>query len=203
MPEGLGNAYEKWKIDRLRKRAEEDTTPSKNLGIFLSVFFGWIGLHNLQQKNQSRFSSMASLTGFAYIFSKITNFIDTHSFSQNASPIRDEAGFSYESNFEMRTGRDDWIFSPSDSQLSLNDLTSEPPSDLAPELHDAWYQNALETMHNSWADLMNNELMFLIDYNHQHVYQAYLIDFFYFLKICMHYFYLSLTNNLEYLLEDF
>ena len=107
------------------------------------------------------FSSMASLTGFAYIFSKITNFIDTHSFSQNASPIRDEAGFSYESNFEMRTGRDDWIFSPSDSQLSLNDLTSEPPSDLAPELHDAWYQSALETMHNSWADLMNNELMFL------------------------------------------
>ena len=161
MPEGLGNAYEKWKIDRLRKRAEEDTIPSKNLGIFLSVFFGWIGLHNLQQKNQSRFSSMASLTGFAYIFSKITNFIDSHSFSQNASPIRDEAGFSYESNFEMRTGRDDWIFSPSDSQLSLNDLTSEPPSDLAPELHDAWYQSALETMHNSWADLMNNELMFL------------------------------------------
>ena len=84
MPEGLGSAYEKWNINRLRKRAEENKTPSRKIGIILSVFFGWLGLHNLQQKKTSRFSTMASLTGFAYLISKVTNFIDTHSFSKNS-----------------------------------------------------------------------------------------------------------------------
>ena len=160
MPEGIGNAYEKWKINRLRKSAEENSPPSKNIGIILSVLFGWIGLHNLQQKKTSRFSSMASLTGFAYLISKITNFIDTHSFSKQSSPIRNEAGFSYSSNFEMRTGRDDWNFLPTDSQLSI-DQVSNPPSDIAPYLHDQWRQNTFDDMNNSWADLMNYELVFL------------------------------------------
>ena len=160
MPEGLGSAYEKWNINRLRKRAEENKTPSRKIGIILSVFFGWLGLHNLQQKKTSRFSTMASLTGFAYLISKVTNFIDTHSFSKNSSPIRNEEGFSYSSNFEMRTGREDWTFLPSDSQLSIDQLSS-PPSEIAPYLHEEWQQNTFQDMNNSWADLMNHELLFL------------------------------------------
>ena len=162
MPEGIGNAYEKWKIDRLRKRAIEKSTPSKKVGALLSVFFGWIGLHNLQQRKNSRFSSMALLTGFAFLISRVTNFITSHSFSKKASPIRDEVGFSYNSNFEMRTGRDDWVFLPSDSPLSVEDVSSEPPSDIAPYLHEKWRDNMLENMNNTWADLMNAELL-LVD----------------------------------------
>ena len=161
MPEGIGNAYEKWKINRLRKRATEKSKPSTKIGALLSLFFGWIGLHNLQQRKNSRFSSMALLTGFAYLISRITNFITNHSFSKHASPIRDEVGFSYNSNYEMRTGRDDWIFLPSDSPLSIDDVSSEPPSDIAPYLHDQWRQDTFQDMNNSWADLMNHELLFL------------------------------------------
>lgn len=162
MPEGIGNAYEKWKIERLRKRATEKSKPSTKIGALLSLFFGWIGLHNLQQRKNSRFSSMALLTGFAYLISRITNFITNHSFSKHSSPIRDEVGFSYNSNYEMRTGRDDWIFLPSDSPLSIDDVSSEPPSDIAPYLHDQWRQDTLESMNNSWSDLMNSELL-LVD----------------------------------------
>ena len=99
MPEGIGNAYEKWKIERLRKRAKKKSKPSTKIGALLSLFFGWIGLHNLQQRKNSRFSSMALLTRFAYLISRITNFITNHSFSKHASPIRDEVGFSYNSNY--------------------------------------------------------------------------------------------------------
>ena len=76
--------------------------------------------------------------------------------------LEKEVGFSYNSNYEMRTGRDDWIFLPSDSPLSIDDVSSEPPSDIAPYLHDQWRQDTLESMNNSWSDLMNNELL-LVD----------------------------------------
>ena len=36
MPEGIGDAYEKWKVNRLRKRAEQVSAPSKNTGAVLA-----------------------------------------------------------------------------------------------------------------------------------------------------------------------
>lgn len=161
LPEGIGNAYEKWKIDRLRKQAKENIKPSRDIGVILSIFFGWVGLHNLQQRKKSRFSNMAGLTIFAYLISKFTGFIDKNSFSRNASPMREGLGFSSDSNFEMRTGRTDWTFLPSDSQLEIEHVVTNPPSDVAPYLHESWRQNTLDEMRNSWADLMNNEILFL------------------------------------------
>jgi len=162
MPEGIGNAYEKWKIDRLRKRANEKSKPSKKTGALLSVFFGWMGLHNLQQRKNSRFSNMALLTGSAFLINKITTFIQNHSFSKYASPMRDEAGFSYNSNFQMVIGRKDMVFLPSDSPLSIDDVATEPPSDIAPYLHEQWRENMFENMNDTWASLMNSELL-LVD----------------------------------------
>ena len=162
MPEGIGNAYEKWKIDRLRKRANEKIQPSKKMGALLSVPFGWLGLHNLQQRNNRRFSNMALLSGSAFVINKITTFIQNHSFSENASPIRNEEGFSYNSNFQMVTGREDMMFLSSDSPLSIDDVVSTPPADIAPYLHEQWRENIFENMNDKWADLMNSELL-LVD----------------------------------------
>ena len=162
MPEGIGNAYEKWKIDRLRKRANEKSKPSKKIGAVLSLFFGWFGLHNLQQRKTSRFSNMALMTGLAFVINKITSFIQNHSFSRHASPIRDDADFSYDSNFQMVTGREDMVFLPSDSPLSIDDVVSEPPSDIAPYLHEQWRENMFDDMNNTWANLMNSEIL-LVD----------------------------------------
>ena len=38
MPEGIGNAYEKWKIDRLRKQAEEKSNLQRKLVHYYQYF---------------------------------------------------------------------------------------------------------------------------------------------------------------------
>ena len=53
LPEGIGHAYEKWKVDRLRKRAE--IQPSKQIGGIIAISpLGALGAHNFQQRKNSR-----------------------------------------------------------------------------------------------------------------------------------------------------
>jgi hypothetical protein len=62
----------------------------------------------------------------------------------------------------MVIGREDMVFLPSDSPLSIDDVATEPPSDIAPYLHEQWRENMFENMNDTWASLMNSELL-LVD----------------------------------------
>ncbi len=160
MPEGIGSAWEKWKVDRLRKRAEEQ--PSKKFGTILAISpLGALGAHNFQQKKNARGESMMIVTIGAYVFSRITRFIAGNSFAQGACSDDCQASDSVATNFEMVTGRTDGEFVLTDSPFTGSDVQSSPPSDMDATTAEQWLADALADLNNSWLDLMNTELGFV------------------------------------------
>jgi len=160
MPEGIGSAWEKWKVDRLRKRAEEQ--PSKKFGTILAISpLGALGAHNFQQKKNARGESMMIVTIGAYVFSRITRFIAGNSFAQGACSDDCQASDSAATNFEMVTGRTDGEFVLTDSPFTGSDVQSSPPSDMDATTAEQWLADTLADLNNSWLDLMNTELGFV------------------------------------------
>ena len=160
LPEGIGAAYEKWKVDRLRRRAEEQ--PSKRLGGLLAISpLGALGAHNFQQRKNARGESMMIVSVGAYVFSRITRFISGHSFADGSCSDDCQASESAATNFEMVTGRTEGDFILEDSPFSLSDVP-DPPDGLDAWSHGQWLANALNDLNNSWLDLMNTELV-LVD----------------------------------------
>ncbi|MDC0149887.1 hypothetical protein OAI65_03065 [Candidatus Poseidoniales archaeon] len=161
MPEGIGNAYEKWKVNRLRKRAEQVSAPSKKTGAVLAFLpTGMFGLHNMQQRKESRGQSMMIASIGAYVFHRISNFIGANSFSEGAcsQTCQDNEGVS--SNLELVTGRSDGTLVITDSPFTEANIDS-PPSDVAPYLHESWAAEHLQSMNEKWYDLMSGEMMLL------------------------------------------
>lgn len=63
MPKGLGDAFESWNVDRLRKKAESEREP--NPKIFVALAFlptGAFGLHNFYKENTSRAENQLIIT---------------------------------------------------------------------------------------------------------------------------------------------
>ena len=161
MPEGIGDAYEKWKVNRLRKRAEQVSAPSKKTGAVLAFLpTGMFGLHNMQQRKESRGQSMMIASVGAYVFHRISNFIGANSFSEGAcsQTCQDNEGVS--SNLELVTGRSDGTLVITDSPFTEANIDS-PPSDVAPYLHESWAAEHLQSMNEKWYDLMSGEMMLL------------------------------------------
>jgi len=157
MPEGIGSAWEKWKVDRLRKRAEEK--PSKQLGAILAISpLGALGAHNFQQRKNARGESMMIVTIGAYVFSRITRFIAGNSFADGSCSDDCQASGLHATNFEMATGRTEGEFVLADSPFTGSDVQSSPPSDLDAAAVEQWLADALVDLNNSWLDLMNTEL---------------------------------------------
>jgi neutral amino acid transport system permease protein len=163
MPEGIGNVYDKWKVNRLRKRAEKRAKnidiPSKKIGLILAIFFGWLGLHNFQQRKSARGESMMIITSVAYLFSKFTEFVSNNSFAKGT--CNDKClQLEKESNLDMLDRNNDGVINILDAPFTLDDVPT-PPSDLAPYLHPEWSTNALESMNQSWLTLINFEIDFI------------------------------------------
>ncbi|HIM64675.1 MAG TPA: branched-chain amino acid ABC transporter permease, partial [Candidatus Poseidoniales archaeon] len=156
LPEGIGAAYEKWKVDRLRRRAEEQ--PSKRWGGLLAISpLGALGAHNFQQRKNARGESMMIVSVGAYVFSRITRFIGGNSFADGSCSDDCQASESAATNFEMVTGRTEGDFILEDSPFSLSDVP-DPPDGLDAWSHGQWLADALNDLNNSWLDLMNTEL---------------------------------------------
>ncbi len=161
MPEGIGDAYEKWKVDRLRKRAEDDSVPSNKLGAALAFSpLGALGAHKFQQRQASRGQSMMIVTIAAYFIKRMTDFIGANSFSDGAcsQTCQDTEGIN--SNLQLLTGRSDGSLIPQDTPFTESDVPT-PPSDVAPYLHEGWSADFLADLNNSWFDLMNAEFWLL------------------------------------------
>ena len=161
MPEGIGDAYEKWKVDRLRKRAEENSVPSNKLGAALAFSpLGALGAHKFQQRQASRGQSMMIVTIAAYFIKRMTDFIGANSFSDGAcsQTCQDTEGIN--SNLQLLTGRSDGSLTPQDTPFTESDVPA-PPSDMAPYLHEGWSADFLADLNNSWFDLMNAEFWLL------------------------------------------
>ena len=80
MPEGIGHAYNKWKIERLRKRAKSKDEPNSRISALMGLLFGWAGGHHFHQRRTARGVSMLTLTVLSFTLAKATSFMRDHSF---------------------------------------------------------------------------------------------------------------------------
>ena len=130
LPEGIGSAYEKWKVDRLRRRAESKREPSKNLIAALAISpLGALGIHNYRNRKPSRGESMLAITTASYVISRIAAFISKNSFADGSCSDYCSENESYSSNLQIITGRTDGALSPIDSPFE-DPSTSESWYDL-------------------------------------------------------------------------
>ena len=81
MPEGIGRAHEKWKIERLRKRAKSKEKPDNRVSALMGFFFGWAGAHHFHQNRSSRGVAMLLLSVMSFGIGKATSFMRENSFS--------------------------------------------------------------------------------------------------------------------------
>ena len=80
MPEGIGHAYNKWKIERLRKRAKSKDEPNSRISALMGLLFGWAGGHHFHQRRTARGVSMLTLTVLSFTLAKATSFMRARSF---------------------------------------------------------------------------------------------------------------------------
>ncbi|MGB1568977.1 MAG: branched-chain amino acid ABC transporter permease, partial [Candidatus Thalassarchaeaceae archaeon] len=92
MPEGIGDAYEKWKVDRLRaKRSREEERklsgeseqPSRIITFMLAIFplTALLGLHNWWNNRTDRAQTLGFLTVGGYSIHRLLQFVKTNSFA--------------------------------------------------------------------------------------------------------------------------
>jgi len=161
MPEGIGDAYEKWKIERLRKRKEGSTERSPKIAAALAILpTGILGLHHWWSDRTQRMQSFSAIAITAYIFHRLSDFIARHSFADGACSDSCASNDAFETNLAVLTGRNDGLISLEDSPLTESDLLGQmtPPSELSPSETDQWAADAVAHMHESWLSMMTYEI---------------------------------------------
>ncbi len=141
MPEGIGDSYEKWKIDRLRRKRERTNKPSA-IGTYLLAIFpltALLGLHNWWNNRSDRAQTLASISIGSYILHKVSTFISNNSFSPGACSDSCSSNFGIDTNLQGLLGTDG-ILQAEDSP---------------------YFSDTLSDMDVSWFNLMQDELWFL------------------------------------------
>ena len=150
MPEGIGDAYEKWKVDRLRsKRTKEEQRrqsgeshkPSKIVTFVLAIFplTALLGLHNWWNNRSDRAQSLAFLSLGGYSIHRLLLFIKRNSFSSEACSETCISNTDVDTNFGLIAGSDG-ILGPEDSP---------------------YFSDTISDIDISWLDLMQNEIWFV------------------------------------------
>ena len=80
VPKGIGDAYDRWKIERLRDRAMSTKPPDHRLSAILGLLLGPLGAHHFHQRRAGRGFSTLLVTSLAFFIGKATSFIRDHSY---------------------------------------------------------------------------------------------------------------------------
>lgn len=141
MPEGIGDAYEKWKIDRLRRKRERTTPPSKTVTYLLAIFplTAVLGLHNWWNDRSDRAQTLASIGIGSYIFHRFASFISRNSFYSDACSDTCSTNTGVQTNLDILLG--------SDGILQAEDSP--------------YFSDTLADIDISWFELMQTELWFI------------------------------------------
>ena len=79
MPKGIGDAYDQWKIKRIRQRAEDGFTPNPKRAAWLGVVAAPTGLHHFSMRNSIRGQRYLLSSIIAYIVYRFSGFVREHS----------------------------------------------------------------------------------------------------------------------------
>ena len=160
MPEGIGDAYEKWKIDRLRKRKEYDPDKSDKITAALAILpTGIFGLHHWWRNRTDKMQNFSAVAIAAYAFHRFSNFVGRNSFANGCGDVCQDNEF-VDSNLAVLTGRNDGTLQLEDSPLDESDLLGQksPPDGLTPAETEIWTTNEVAEMNESWLNQMNFEI---------------------------------------------
>jgi len=138
MPLGIGDAWEKWKIERLRKKSSKDSAPSRKVAAVLAILpTGIFGLHHWWLNRSDRAQSFSAIAIGAYVLHRISKFLGTHSFADGACAEACLDSTSAETNLAVLTGRGDGTL-----------LVEDSP----------YFSEAVSDLDASWFELMQTEL---------------------------------------------
>lgn len=164
MPEGIGNAYEKWKIDRLRNKKETNTERDLKIATGLALLpTGIFGLHHWWRGRTHRMQTFSVIAIASYIFHRFSNFVERNSFADGSCADSCQESEFAETNLAILTGRNDGELILEDSPLTethLLDQTSAP-SGMSPFEAEQWIPGALADMQQSWLNQMKFEIDFV------------------------------------------
>ena len=108
MPEGIGDAYEKWKIERLRKRKTENSEKSPTIEAALAIMpTGIFGLHHWYRHRSHRMQSFSAIAIASYVFHRFSGFVERNSFADGGCADSCASSGVYENNLAVLTGRND------------------------------------------------------------------------------------------------
>ena len=108
MPKGIGDAYEKWKIERLRNRKTDDDERSVKTAAILAILpTGIIGLHHWWRNRPNRMQNFSIAAFSAYLFHRFSDFVGDNSFADGACSEACDASSTAETNLAVITGRND------------------------------------------------------------------------------------------------
>ena len=150
MPEGIGDAYEKWKVDRLRaKRSREEERklsgeseqPSRIITFMLAIFplTALLGLHNWWNNRIDRAQTLGFLTLGGYSIHRLLQFVKTNSFASGTCSESCISDTTVETNYGIIAGSDG-ILQPEDSPF---------------------FSDSVSEIDSTWFDLMQTEIWFV------------------------------------------
>ncbi len=161
MPEGIGNAYEKWKIDRLRNKKEANT--ERDIKIATGLAFlptGIFGLHHWWRGRTYRMQTFSVIAIASYVFHRFSNFVETNSFADGSCADSCQENEFAQTNLAILTGRNDGEIILEDSPLTEAHLLEQTsaPSGMTPFEAEQWIPGALADMQQSWLNQMRFEI---------------------------------------------
>ena len=150
MPEGIGDAYEKWRVDRLRaKRSREEERklsgeseqPSRIITFMLAIFplTALLGLHNWWNNRTDRAQTLGFLTIGGYSIHRLLQFVKTNSFTSGTCSESCVSDTTVETNYGIIAGSDG-ILQPEDSPF---------------------FSDSVSDIDSTWFDLMQTEIWFV------------------------------------------
>ena len=161
MPEGIGDAYEKWKIDRLRKKTDSNTETDDKIAAGLAILpTGIFGLHHWWRGRTHRMQTFSVIAIASYVFHRFSNFVERNSFADGSCADSCQNNQFAETNLAVLTGRNDGEILLEDNPLTethLLDQTSAP-SGMTPFEAEQWIPGALADMQQSWLNQMRFEI---------------------------------------------
>jgi len=131
LPEGIGDAWEKWKIERLRNRKPETDKSKRIAGILAILPTGILGLHHLKRNRPDRTMTFSAIAIGSYVMHRIGRFVGKNSFADGACADACVGNPLAETNLAHITGRDDGTLLVEDSPYF---------SETATELDETWLE---------------------------------------------------------------
>ena len=162
IPSGLGEYYEKWKIDRIRNKDEDKSNPSKkSIAALAFLPTGIFGLHHWRNGRSDKAQNYSFAAIGAYFIHKFFGFIGKNSLAEGScNNVCQDYGdrLGSQTNLALITNRNDETLTIEDSPFSVSDVGS-PPEEITTSVSE-WTQNALTDINQKWLDLMHTEINF-------------------------------------------